>query len=77
MNKPRYFTLQELTRTDTRLPNIPSWKQAENLNRLALFLDRIRSLYGGPVFVNSGFRSPAVNEFVGGKEFRSPERASR
>lgn len=66
MNRSRFFTLQELTRTDTKLPNIPSWEAVENLNRLALFLDRIRSLYGGPVFVNSGFRSQAVNELVGG-----------
>ena len=68
MKRPEFFSFRELTRTDTGLPNVPTWEQAENLNRLGLFLDWVRRLYGGPIRVNSGFRSPEVNRAVGGVE---------
>lgn len=66
MSVPEYFTLAELTETQTRLPNVPGWKEVENLRRLALFLDRIRVSFGVPIIVNSGYRSPSVNAKVGG-----------
>ncbi len=68
MEFPKHFKLSELVRTDTGLPNVPTWEQAKNLNRLGLFLDWARRLYGGPIRVNSGFRSPEVNRAVGGVE---------
>lgn len=63
----RYFTLKEMTATDTGLPNAPqTWGQYSNLLMVANFLDRLREWFGGPIIVTSGFRSPAVNERVGG-----------
>jgi len=64
---PIYFTISELTRTSTGLPNFPSeWSQVESLRELALFLDSIRHEYGKPIRVNCAYRSPAVNAKVGG-----------
>ena len=66
---PTYFTLNEMTRTDTGLPNNPqTWGQYSNLLRVANFLDGLRKWFGGPIVVTSGFRSPAVNERVGGSK---------
>lgn len=56
-----YFTLDELTRTDTGLPNIPSGQSVANLQSLvAGILDPLRSEVG-PLLVTSGYRSQAVN----------------
>ncbi len=66
MEFPRYFKLTELAHTDTWLPNVPGWEQAMRLRLLGLYLDRVREEYGHPIRVNSGFRSKAVNEKVGG-----------
>lgn len=66
MKTPRYFDFTELVRTDTWLPNAPTWKQVGNLRLLGFYLDSVREEYGHPIKVNSGFRSRAVNEKVGG-----------
>lgn len=66
MKTPRYFDFTELVRTDTWLPNAPTWKQVGNLRLLGFYLDSVREEYGHPIKVNSGFRSRAVNERVGG-----------
>ena len=63
---PERFAFSELVRTDTGLPNVPGWRETLNLRLLARYLDRIREDYGKPIKVNSGFRSEAVNERVGG-----------
>lgn len=61
-----YFTLDELTRTDTGLPNIPSGQSVANLQSLvASILDPLRAEVG-PLLVTSGFRSPEVNAAVAG-----------
>ena len=63
----KYFTLEELTSTDTGLPNNPSPSQKSNL--LALtdnVLDPVRMRFGRPIRVNSGFRSQEVNDKVNG-----------
>ena len=66
---PTYFTLKEMTRTDTGIPNAPqTWGQYSNLLMVANFLDGLRKWFGGPIIVTSGFRSPAVNERVGGSK---------
>lgn len=60
------FTLAEMTVTSTGLDNKPYREQLINLTRLvALVLDPLRKATG-PLRVNSGFRSFAVNEAVGG-----------
>lgn len=63
---PEFFTFRELTRTGTGLDNVPDWESARNLRRLAYFLDDVRKDFCGPIRVNSGYRSEAVNEAVGG-----------
>ena len=63
---PERFSFPELVRTDTGLPNVPGWKEVLNLRLLARYLDLVREEYGKPIRVNSGFRSEAVNEKVGG-----------
>lgn len=67
----RYFTLKELTYSDTAsqlgLDNTPGVTESDNLIYLVeKLLDPIRERYGAPIIVTSGYRSPAVNEAVGG-----------
>jgi hypothetical protein len=66
MEFPKHFKLSELLTTGTGLPNMPTWEQVENLRKLGNMLDRIRQRFGGPIAVNSAFRSEAVNRSVGG-----------
>lgn len=61
------FTLSELTRTDTGLPNTPPPGALDNLERLACdVLEPIRALLGAPLIIHSGYRSRDVNAAVGG-----------
>lgn len=67
----KYFTLEELCESSTarvrRINNIPSGKHKEQLIKLANeVLDPIREKLGKPIFVNSGYRCPALNKAVGG-----------
>ena len=70
MNISQHFTLAELTHTDHRLlDNTPNEGEIENLERLALFLELVKTQLGGrPVMVNSAFRSKAVNDAVGSSD---------
>lgn len=61
----KYFTLEDLTTTSTGIDNTPDFQSRANLQRLALLLDFIYDQIG-PFRVTSGYRSPAVNEAVGG-----------
>jgi putative chitinase len=65
-----HFTLEELTHTDHReFDNTPNEAETSNLQRLALFLEEVKTvLEGRPVMINSAFRSSAVNQAVGSKE---------
>jgi len=65
-----HFTLAELTVTDHRLlDNTPNEGEIENLRRLALFLELVKTQLGGrPVMINSAFRSKAVNDAVGSSD---------
>lgn len=68
MNLSPHFTLAELTRTGTGLPNDPSPAQIEKLRALCVhILEPVRAHFNRPVKVNSGYRSPAVNAAVGSK----------
>lgn len=65
----KYFSIEELTRTNTGLDNKPNDEQQANLIFLAdNLLDKARELYGKPIRVTSGFRSLAVNKKVGGSK---------
>ena len=65
-----HFTLDELTHTDHRtLDNTPNETELANIQRLAEFLENLKTLLGGkPIMVNSAFRSKAVNDAVGSKD---------
>lgn len=65
-----HFTLDELTHTDHRtLDNTPNETEFANIQRLAEFLEDVKTLLGGkPIMVNSAFRSKAVNDAVGSKD---------
>lgn len=40
-------------------------------NKILMMLDKARDLYGKPIHITSGFRTPAHNEAVGGVESSS------
>ena len=65
-----HFTLEELTHTDHReFDNTPNAAELANLQRLAEFLEIVKTTLGGkPIMVNSAFRSKAVNDAVGSKD---------
>jgi putative chitinase len=70
MNLTEHFTLEELTHTDHRtLDNTPNETELANIQRLAEFLEELKTVLGGkPIMVNSAFRSKAVNDAVGSKD---------
>ena len=65
-----HFTLAELTHTDHRsLHNTPNAAELANLQRLAEFLEVVKTTLGNkPIMINSAFRSKAVNDAVGSKD---------
>lgn len=66
MNLSEHFSLEELTFTNHReFDNTPNQLQINNLQRLAEFLETVRTLLGKPILIDSGFRSPEVNHAVG------------
>ena len=66
-----HFTLEEMTFSEVaarkRLDNTPTDDILFNLNRLAFFLEEVRNLLGKPIIISSAYRSPVVNQAVGGK----------
>ena len=67
MKLGKYFTLEELTVTSTGLFNEPRANEINSLKELVEnVLDPARALFGGPITVNSGYRSKEVNKAVGG-----------
>lgn len=61
-----YFSLAELTRTGTGIPNSPNPSETEALRALANGPAHWLREQVGPLRVNSGYRSPPVNKAVGG-----------
>jgi hypothetical protein len=67
MKLSKNFTLEELTATNTNLPNVPNNAQIESIKLLVEHvLQPLRNIYGQPIHVTSGFRSVQVNTRVGG-----------
>lgn len=63
----RYFTFLELIKTNQKAENLPvHMEHVENLVCLADFLNDVREEFGEPIIVNSAFRTPVVNQLVGG-----------
>lgn len=70
MNLSVHFTLEELTRSQAALrlglDNTPNVEQVKNGEALANFLlEPVRALLGVSLHIDSGFRSPMVNQAVG------------
>lgn len=66
-----HFSLEELTFSEKAarlgLDNSPDKPEVDNLVLLCRFiLEPLRSAFGRPVVVTSGFRAPVVNKAVGG-----------
>jgi hypothetical protein len=62
-----------MCKTSVKYKNVPNEVQVENLKRLCSWLEMLRSewnrRYGegnGPIIINCGFRSEAVNNVIGG-----------
>ena len=70
MNLTEHFTLAELTATSHRqFDNTPNEEETANLQRLAEFLEQVKTALGGkPIMINSGFRSKQVNDSVGSRD---------
>lgn len=69
----KYFTIKELTKSTTatikKLDNTPTEQVEKNLTTLVeKILDPLREMYGKPIIVNSGYRSPEVNAAVNGSK---------
>lgn len=67
----QYFTLQELTYSQTAakngIKNVPGEEEEKNLIApVSAVLDPLRKAYGKPVKVSSGYRCPKLNKAVGG-----------
>lgn len=60
-----YFTVADLTPTDSRFPNTPTSNELPSLKKLASSLDVLRRKLG-TFSILSGYRSPLVNADVGG-----------
>lgn len=71
MKLTKNFTLEEMSHSNTAkakgLENKPNPKQIEELRKLCInLLQPLRDIYGEPLIISSGFRSPIVNKVVGG-----------
>ena len=63
----QFISFEELIKTDTGLYNYPNpFVHGENMYHLQFILNIIRHLVGEPIYINSGFRTPEVNDIVGG-----------
>lgn len=66
-----HFDLSEFTRSDTarrlKIDNVPNLQEIENLTNLCIHvLEPARQKTDAQIYVTSGFRSPALNNAVGG-----------
>lgn len=69
MKLSKNFTLDEMIRTSTGIPNIPTDKEIENIKMLVEnVLQPLRDHMNRPVIISSGFRSKEVNKAVGGSK---------
>jgi len=73
MKLSKNFDLEEFTASETAdrigIDNTPDGEVINNIQRLVTdLLQPLRSLYGKPIYINSGYRSKELNEAVGGVE---------
>ena len=67
-NLSEHFSLGEMTKSSSHpdVYNIPSHEAIANLKRVCGWLEVLRKRYGGPIIINSGYRSPQLNRKIGG-----------
>jgi len=60
--------LGEFTRSNSHpeVYNIPTHEAIANLKRVCVWLEVLRARAGGPIRINSGYRSPQLNRKIGG-----------
>ena len=57
-----HFTLGEMTKSShSNIYNVPTHEVIYNLKNLCKWLEVLRERSGGPVSINSGYRSPQLN----------------
>ena len=62
-----YFKFSELVTTSKAVSNFPTTpEQLSRLSFLWYVLNRIRDKFGSAIYINSAFRTPCVNDAVGG-----------
>lgn len=70
MNLTQHFSLEELTISETAeragIDNEPQSDVISQLRILCDGLERIRSVLGYPIHINSGYRCPELNKAIGG-----------
>lgn len=70
MSKLKFFTIDELCKSSVAeqygIDNTPTPEIVSHLNELGVLLDKIRSNWGSPIRVTSGYRCPELNKKVGG-----------
>ena len=70
----RHFRYSEFSKSDTAtrlhiVNAINDWEVRDNIKALVdNILQPLRDAWGGPLFINSGYRSPELNKAVGGAE---------
>ena len=68
----KYFTLEELTTSakakELGVSNIPTGRYRQNVELLAVEMDKVREILGYPVLVSCGYRRSVVNTAVGGSD---------
>lgn len=68
----RNFEWKEFTKSDTAarlhiINEITDWDVRDNIKALVEnLLQPLRDVWGGPLFINSGYRCPELNKAVGG-----------
>ena len=67
-NLSEHFKLGEFTRSNShpKVYNIPTHEAIANLKRVCVWLEVLRARAGGPIRINSGYRSPQLNKKIGG-----------
>ena len=63
-----HFVLGEFTRSNSHsnIYNVPTHEAIYNMKNLCKWLEVLRERSGGPIRINSGYRSPQLNKKVGG-----------
>ena len=63
-----HFLLGEFTKSGSHpnIYNVPTHEAIANLKHLCKWLEVLRERSGGPIVINSGYRSPQLNRAVGG-----------